>query len=85
MVQKDRFGELYQVIVPGDTDPLTMVKVKNSTPEPDGSTKDYWLPVFHDLRPIDRDDAKPQELTAHAAVASTFGLYAHEYNPEIET
>lgn len=50
-----------------------MVKVRNSTPEPDGSVRDYWLRVPPDLR------------TARAAVAWTFGLEPTEYAPAVET
>lgn len=50
-----------------------MVKVVNSTPEPDGSYKDYFLRV------------PPTITTAHEAVAWTFGKTAETYAPAIET
>jgi hypothetical protein len=56
----DELGELYRTEVPDD-EPLVMVKVKNSTPEPDGSFKDYWLRV------------PPGIQKARDAVAWTFG------------
>jgi len=78
-VHHDRFGELYRVEMPGD-EPIEMVKVQNSTPEPDGSVKSYWLRV------------KPGAKTAHEAVASTFvnpqtgkRMTAEEYQPIVET
>jgi hypothetical protein len=79
LVHTDRYGSLYRVEMPGD-EPIEMVKVRNSTPEPDGSIKDYWLRVA------------PGAKTAHAAVASTFRnpitgkrLTAREYQPRVET
>jgi len=52
---------------------MKVVKVVNSTPEPDGSYKDYWLRV-------------PGEIeTAAAAVAWTFGLKPEEYQPVVES
>jgi hypothetical protein len=50
-----------------------MVEVKNSTPEPDGSTKRYMLRV------------PPQIETATAAVAWTFDMDARRYVLEMET
>jgi len=42
-------GELYFAEVPGD-EPLVMVKVMNSTLEPDGSPKPYFLRVHPQCR-----------------------------------
>lgn len=74
------FGTLYQVPL-GDDEPLTMVRVTNSTPEPDGSYKDYWLRVHPELRPMRRGEyvGHAQAMTALNAVASTFGLTGREY------
>ena len=73
-------------------DPLMMVKVVNSTPEPDGVHKIYFLRVNHECRPLfinhetgETWHGDPQALTCHNAVASTFGKYGHEYNPILET
>ena len=52
---------------------IVMVKVRNSTPEPDGSVKDYWLRVPPDMK------------TARSAVAWTFGMERNEYAPMMET
>lgn len=49
------------------------VKVKNCSPEPDGTYKDCVLRV------------PPTVTTARGAVAATFGLAEHEYSPYIET
>ena len=83
-VQTDEFGSLFVKKVPDDED-IVMVKVVNSTMEPDGSFKDYWL----------RADPRAYngERTARAAVASTWrnkdGSYIfatpEEYDCEIET
>ena len=65
---------------------LTMVHVKNSTLEPDGSRKDYVLAVHPQLRPIFASGfGRPQKLTCANAVASTFGLRGEEYAPQAET
>jgi hypothetical protein len=72
MIQEDSFGKLWKKAVPGD-DPVVMVEVLNSTPEPDGTTKTYLLPV------------PPETRTAKAAVAWTFNLEEAEYNPEVQT
>ena len=86
-IHRDRFGVLYRREVPDD-EPIVMVRVKNSTPEPDGTTKEYWLRVDPNLRPLlpgGRLGGEPQKLTAHNAVASTFGRRGEEYWPEAET
>lgn len=70
-VHADDFGTLYRVEFPGD-EPLVMVKVLNSTPELDGSRREYFLRV------------PPNVETAHEAVAWTFGLSAAEYHPDSE-
>lgn len=72
LVSKDAFGELYRRELAGD-EPLVMVKVLNSTPEPDGSIKTYWLRV------------PPTIQTAHEAVAWTGYMTPGEYKPELET
>jgi len=43
-IAKDSFGELFRKDFDDDT-PLVYVKVMNSTPEPDGSIKPYFLSV----------------------------------------
>jgi hypothetical protein len=50
-----------------------MVKLRNSTREPDGSFKPYWLRV------------DPRCETAHAAVAWTWGMGVDEYAPVAES
>ena len=79
LVHEDRYGKLYHAPMPND-EPLAMVHVLNSTPEPDGSRREYWIRV------------DPRRTTAHDAVASTFRhpvtgkrLTTSEYNPVMET
>lgn len=71
-IHKDDWGTLYRKEVPED-EPLVMVNVLNSTLEPDGSAKPYWLRV------------PPTMTTARAAVAWTFQQAADTYSPEVET
>jgi hypothetical protein len=65
-------GTLYLKQLPGD-EPIAVVRVKNSTPEIDGSFKEYFLRV------------PPNMKTVREAVAWTFGLKPDEYSPEVET
>lgn len=71
-VHQDEYGTLYRVEMTLD-EPLVMVKVLNSTPEPDGTRKEYFLRV------------PPTMTTARQAVAWTFGLDAGQYRPSRET
>jgi hypothetical protein len=72
LVGRDAYGSLWRLDRPGG-EPLVMVEVVNSTPEPDGSRATYWLRVPPDMR------------SAHAAVAWTFGLNEGNYRPLAET
>ena len=71
-IHTDSYGTLFRKEIPGD-EPLVMVRVINSTPEPDGHGKSYWLRV------------PPTIETAHAAVAWTFGMDAKDYQPDVES
>jgi hypothetical protein len=71
-VHRNRWGALYRKEIPGD-EPLVMVRVLNSTPEPNGSFKPYFLRV------------PPTIETAKAAVAWTFNIDAKNYRPQIES
>ncbi|GID91029.1 DUF6745 domain-containing protein [Amorphoplanes digitatis] len=68
----DETGTLWHLDLPGD-EPLVMVEVVNSTPEPDGTSRVYWLRV------------PPRTRSAREGVAWTFGLTAEEYHPLIQT
>ena len=67
-VSSDEFGSLYRKPQNGDED-LVLVKVVNSTPESDGTYKDYWLRV------------PPTMRTAREAVAWTFEETPEAYAP----
>jgi hypothetical protein len=70
-IHRDRFGVLYERKL-SEGDPLVIVKVMNSTPEPDGSFREYFIRI------------PPQLRTAHRAVAWTFGLRPEQYQPLTE-
>jgi hypothetical protein len=66
-------GRLFRRGVKLDFRVLAAVEVINATPEPDGTRRRYVLRV-------------PEYMTtAREAVAWTFGLDAHEYQPDAET
>jgi len=71
-IQRDDCGILYQKQIRGD-EPLTMVKVINSTSEPDGTFKEYFIRT------------PPHLTSARAAVAWTFAMRPEEYNPSLQT
>lgn len=72
-VHKDEFGELYKKRVENGIE-FAFAKVKNSTPEPDGSFKDYWLRV------------DPRSETCYEAVGRSFlGDRWQQYNPQVQT
>ncbi|MBP2061398.1 hypothetical protein J2Z30_002406 [Streptomyces iranensis] len=71
-VHRDETGVLWRIELDGD-EPVAMVEVVNSTPEPDGTHRTYWLRV------------PPQVRTAREGVAWTFGVDADTYRPERET
>ncbi|MFJ3233918.1 DUF6745 domain-containing protein [Streptomyces sp. NPDC086787] len=71
-VHRDATGTLWRVELAGD-EPVVMVEVLNSTPEPDGSRRTYWLRV------------PPATRTAREGVAWTFGVPADTYEPLRET
>ncbi|WP_229068174.1 DUF6745 domain-containing protein [Actinoplanes sp. DH11] len=68
----DATGTLWFLDLPGD-EPLVMVEVVNATPEPDGTSRIYWLRV------------PPSTRTAREGVAWTFGLTEAEYHPLVQT
>lgn len=85
-VAKDEYGELFKI--DDKEDPFLICKVKNSSPETDGSYKDYFLSAHPEARPILSDDGRlgdPQELTPRNVIASLFGMTGEQYAPRIET
>ena len=71
-LHQDGCGILYRMNMEND-EPIIVVRVKNSTPEPDGTIKEYFLRV------------PPNMVRARQAVAWTFGLTEEEYAPLVET
>lgn len=71
-VRRDKYGILYWMAMKND-EPLLMVRVTNSTAEPDGTFKEYWLRVPPGIR------------SAKEGVAWTFGIDPEDYDPIIET
>jgi hypothetical protein len=71
-LHRDETGVLWRIQLPDD-EPVVMVEVVNSTPEPDGTSRTYWLRV------------PPRIRTARAGVAWTFGVPEEEYQPLRET
>jgi hypothetical protein len=72
LLSEDEFGKLWRKDMLND-EPIVMVEVQNSTPEPDGSFKTYFLRV------------PPTITTAHEAVAWTFDVPVNDYRPQKET
>lgn len=72
IIDQSEFGTLYQSRLNWDEN-IVMVKVKNSTPEPDGTYKDYFLRV------------PPHMRTAKEAVAWSFEKTEEQYSPVKET
>lgn len=83
-IHQDDWGTLYRKHIPGD-EPILMVHVVNSTPEPDGSFNDYFLRVHPECRPMminpggSTEYGQAQDLTALNAVASTFFMTGEQY------
>lgn len=72
LLNEDDYGKLWRVEIEDD-EPLVMVEVLNSTPEPDGSVRTYHLRV------------PPETRTARAGVAWTFNVPEELYVPAVET
>ncbi|WP_086729692.1 DUF6745 domain-containing protein [Streptomyces carpinensis] len=71
-LHQDETGTLWRIDLDGD-EPVVMVEVLNSTPEPDGTRRTYWLRV------------PPTTRRAKEGVAWTFGLHPDVYDPVRET
>lgn len=65
-------ARLYRATVMDD-ETITMLQVYNSTPEPDGSIKQYWIRV------------PPSMRSAYQAVAWTFGMTEREYQLQCQS
>ncbi len=71
-IDADDGGILYKKVLPND-EPIVVVKVKNTTADPDGSFKQYFLRV------------PPNITTVRAAVAWTFDMNSEAYRPTAES
>ncbi|MGN9838397.1 DUF6745 domain-containing protein [Nonomuraea sp. H19] len=71
-LHRDETGVLWRIDLPDD-EPIVMVEVVNSTPEPDGTRRTYFLRV------------PPWVQRARQGVAWTFGVEEQDYQPERET
>ena len=71
--QHGRSRRLLRRDLPGD-EPIVLVEVTNSSPEPDGHYKIYHLRVHPQLRPFRSGQPfrEPQKFTCQNAIASTF-------------
>jgi len=97
VIARDPVGILYRKDVPDD-EPIVMVRVLNSTPEPDGvMTREEAIAIFGDAARA-AVEASSDTLwkeyfirvplttkTAHEAVAWTFGLPKEDYHPALES
>ena len=72
-VHGDKTGRLWRRPLGTRDEPVVLVEVLNSTPEPDGSQKTYFLRV------------PPTMRTAREAVAWTFEMTAGGYEPTVES
>jgi len=97
LIARDSVGLLYRKDL-ADDEPLVMVRVLNSTPEPDGvMSRDEAIAIFGDAAQAAINSPEgsrfkqytirvpPDMTTAHEAVAWTFGLTAETYHPALET
>ncbi len=73
VVQEDDYGRLWRTEREIDGEHFVAVEVVNSTPEPDGSYKRYFLRV------------PPATRTARRGVAWSFGLTRKVYAPAVES
>lgn len=72
-ISEDECGRLFRMHSSMMQEEIQVVEVRNSTPEPDGSYKMYYLRV------------PPRINSAREAVAWTFGLEQYEYDPDKES
>lgn len=76
LLSRDREGD----------EPIMLIELTNSTPEPDGQRNVYHLRVDPNLRPIrETEMGENQELNCLNAVASTFGMTGPDYALQVET
>ena len=95
-IHTDKTGTLYRRAVK-DSEPIVMVRVINSTKEKGIGYREFFMPVDPTLRPLPPgrwsaekkrewlNKQQAQELTAHNAVASTWGMRGEDYHPACQT
>ena len=88
-VATDDWGSLWQAERKGD-DPYLAVELLNSTPEPDGTTKTYWIRVPGTTERTDPDrcvvcdtDLAIVPTTPHQAVAWGYSVCTDHYQPVV--
>ena len=82
-IHKDKWGTLYEIDLKDDPDKVALyVHVKDSS-----TKREYYLRCDTRLRPMlpDGSFGEPQTMTAHNAVASTYGLRGEDYKPVQQT
>ena len=93
LVHEDEFGQLYRIEIPDD-EPLEMVRVINSTPEPVGTElAEGYVPRAGRVHKVYTLRVQPGSKTAQEAVASTWRYpdgtrvfpKADDYRPVLET
>lgn len=72
LINQDDCGTLYRKEMTGD-EPIVLLQLTNSTPEPDGTYRIFFLRV------------PPEMRSAREAVAWTFGMNSEEYIPTRES
>jgi hypothetical protein len=89
VVNRDDWGTLWEVSHP---EPMRVVELVNSTPEPDGTSKVYWMRVPHTTERRDPDacvvckaDLAIIPATAHQAVAWSYSVCIDHYQPAVMT
>lgn len=86
-IDKSKYGTLYRLVFHNQQ--LLVVRVRNRTREPDGSYRQFTIPVDRDCRPLpdpnrpEQPFGPPQELTALNAIASTFYMTGAEYAAQL--
>lgn len=72
VIHSDEFGDLFRKVIFMD-EPILVVRVTNSTPEPDETYRQYFLRV------------PPETMTAREGVAWSFGMSEKDYAPKVQT
>jgi hypothetical protein len=89
VVSRDDWGTLWEAKAPVA---MRVVEVVNSTPEPDGHSKIYWLRVPHTKQRAEADrciacggDLAIVPKTPHEAIAWAYSVCEPDYRPLVQT